>query len=209
MELPKKAEQLLDMVQSYSDLQGSYQVLVPFNDLANKFTTSELELAENFLFKNKIFTIVRTRQMQFGTLSECLDHRDEIIDNPTYQDAEIDFYMHGEWMRDAIKVYELGNVEVSKFLEKESILKIGDKQIELTPSKNEFELCRSLFQHKPNEWVDWSLVYLDMNGGDVSDVTKEKKAIRDTYARLNERIEKETGIKDLFIWRGNSIKRRM
>ncbi len=209
MDIPEKAQELLDMIQNYGDLQASNQVLISFTNLSEKFTTGELELAENFLLKNKILAGAKTREMPTGDLSGCLKRLEEIIDQPTYEEAVIDFHVHSSWKHDGIKVYELGNIQRIKFSEEKAILKIGDKEIELTPSKNEFELCRAMFRHEANEWVDWSEVYAEMNGKDVSDVAKEKKAIRDTYARLNERIKKEVSIKDLFIWRGNSIKRRL
>lgn len=208
MELPKKAKELLEMIQTYSELQGSNLAMIPFKSLAEEFTIDELSLAEDDLYKNNIIKSIKTREMTSASLPSCLKDRDEIINNPEFTEALIDFYEYSEWNQFAIKIYEIGNVESAKFLEQESTLVIGSKKIELTPSLNEFELCRAMFKHKPNEWIDWSEIHLEMNGEDIFDYEKEKRTIYDTYLRLNKRIQQETGIKDYVAWRGKTLKRR-
>lgn len=210
MKLPEKAKELLDMIRTCADLQGSNEVMIPHKDLAEKFSTGEVELAESVLFKNKI--LVRgggMKEMPSGSWSDCLRQREKIMKSPEYKDAIVDFYATSSWTQGAMMIFKLGDVETAKFSEQESVLKIGDKEIELTPSQNEFELCRVMFKHKPNEWVDWSEVYVEMAGVPKSDYAKEKRMVYDACLRINKRIEKETRTKDFFIWKGKTIKRRL
>lgn len=93
----------------------------------------------------------------------------------------------------------------AEFLPKKSALKVGDKLISLPPYKNEFDLCRVMFQSVIGEPVDWSLVYEEMSKKDEPD-EKAKKRIYDACSAVNERLQ-EFGFPELFIWEAKTIRR--
>jgi len=210
MEIPRKAQDLLEMIQTYSELQSSKQVMVTFKSLSEKFTIDELDLAEKFLLKNGFVLGIDTKQMPSLNLSSCIDKREEVLKGPYYKEAEIDLHAFSSWSDDAIRIYNLGNVEIANFFPQESILIIGDKKIKIRPSGNEFELCKVIFKYKVNNWVDWSEVCEEMTGdNEIKEIEKSKRKVYDTCNRLNKRIEKELGIENFIIWEGNTLKRRL
>ena len=99
------------------------------------------------------------------------------------------------------------------FVDHEATLMLGDAVAKLPPTKNEHCLCRAMFKHRVNEYVDWSLPYDEMTGADVNkgyDPSQQEKARRmvyDTTKALNARAKHDLGIDDLFVWQGKTIKR--
>lgn len=95
--------------------------------------------------------------------------------------------------------------------EKVQIL-IGNKNCQLPPYRNEHYFCRAIFQHPINEFVDWSIIYENMDkvpeGINKTESRKEKRAVQDTVYLLNKRIKKVINTEDnLFTWKEKSIKR--
>lgn len=99
------------------------------------------------------------------------------------------------------------------FVDHEAALMLGDVVAKLPPTKNEHCLCRTMFKHRVNEYVDWSLPYEEMVGADINegyDLSRQEKARRmvyDTTKALNARAKQHLGIDDLFVWQGKTIKR--
>ncbi|MFA6295245.1 MAG: hypothetical protein WC666_02350 [Candidatus Paceibacterota bacterium] len=99
--------------------------------------------------------------------------------------------------------------ETVSFNDEQSIIQIGKKTCALPPFKNEHYFCQAMFSHLPNEPVDWSLIYKQMNGNhaDIAD-EKHKRTIQDTMYALNNRIKKTVNTDDaLFTWENRTVKR--
>jgi len=89
---------------------------------------------------------------------------------------------------------------------------VGNKECQLPAYKNEHYFCRAIWQHPVNEFVDWSIVFENMdktlNSGNKKDSTKDKRSIQDTMYNLNKRIKSVIDTDDdLFTWKERSIKR--
>jgi len=94
-----------------------------------------------------------------------------------------------------------------KFLDDEAILQLDNKKCSLPAYKNEHFFCRAIFEYPPNEAIDWSIIYKKMTGKEPEDIEKNQRTVYDTYRTLNERVEKVLEIKELFSWKGKTIKR--
>lgn len=99
---------------------------------------------------------------------------------------------------------------VSKFDKKFSKIIFGNREIHLPSNKNEFNLCRVMFEQEVNDPLDWSVVWNRTEYLDEDFLTEiiNKKRLRDTSNLINNRIKKELGVKkNLFSWKGNAISR--
>ena len=95
------------------------------------------------------------------------------------------------------------------FDDNQAIISIGKRQCALPPYKNEHYFCRAMFAYKPNEPVDWSLIYKLMTGGqeEVADA-KYRRTVQDTMYALNKRVKEIINTDDaLFTWENRTIKR--
>ena len=95
------------------------------------------------------------------------------------------------------------------FNDEESTIAVGKYKCPLPPFKNEHYFCRAMFNHLPNEPVDWSLVYKEMTGGreDIPD-PKNKRTVQDTMYAINNRFKEIINTDDtLFTWENRTIKR--
>lgn len=89
---------------------------------------------------------------------------------------------------------------------------IDNKECQIPPYKNEHYFCRAIFQHPVNEFVDWSIIFENMDkiitSDNKKDAEKEKRSVQDTMYALNKRIKETINTEDdLFIWKEKSIKR--
>jgi hypothetical protein len=89
---------------------------------------------------------------------------------------------------------------------------IGKKECQLPAYKNEHYFCRAIFQHPVNEFVDWSIIFENMdktlNSGNKKDSTKDKRSIQDAMYAINKRIKGVVNTDDdLFAWKDKSVKR--
>jgi hypothetical protein len=99
---------------------------------------------------------------------------------------------------------------VAKFNEKQSMIVFGNKEISLPPTKNEFNLCKAMFEYAVNEPVDWSVVWNAMENLDPGFIPEKsnKKSLRDTSDRVNSRMKETLGLKkSLFTWKNKNISR--
>mgnify|MGYP001615809646 CR=1 FL=1 len=99
---------------------------------------------------------------------------------------------------------------VAVFNEKKSLIILGNKEIILPPTKNEFNLCKVMFTYDVNEPVDWSIVWNAMENIDIDSMPEksDKKSIRDTSDRVNNRIYDVLGFRrNLFTWKNKNISR--
>ncbi len=100
-----------------------------------------------------------------------------------------------------------------KFLDKKAALVMGGKECLLPPYKNEHFLCRAMFKHPKGEPVDWSAAYEEITGYYKDSYGKSPKTkenyhrVYDPVRRINQRVEKDLGIKKLFQWRELTITR--
>lgn len=94
-----------------------------------------------------------------------------------------------------------------EFLDDDALIKLGNKRCQLPPYKNEHFFCRAAFEHPVDEPIDWSIIYEKMTGEEVKDKEKNKRTVYDTLIRINKRVEKILGIKNLFVWGIKTIKR--
>lgn len=97
-----------------------------------------------------------------------------------------------------------------KFVEKESALLFDEKKVQLPPNKNEFALCRIMFDGvSPNEPVSWDEIYEGITGDKPDERANErqKRTVYDTFLRINERIQREVGVQNFFIWEGTTVRR--
>ena len=94
------------------------------------------------------------------------------------------------------------------FEDDEAVIKIGDKKCSLPPYKNEHYFARAMFNRNVNEFVDWSIIYEEMTGGEPANESADKRTVQDTMYRVNNRIKKIIRTEnDLFTWRERAIKR--
>ena len=109
--------------------------------------------------------------------------------------------------------FDKPKIELAKqtilFNDDETNIEIGNQKCALPPYKNEHYLCRAMFQHKPQEFVDWSQVYKAMFGSEeVVGDKNNMRTVQDTMYALNTRIKKVIRTDDnLFTWENHSIKR--
>jgi hypothetical protein len=102
-----------------------------------------------------------------------------------------------------IIINDLEEQESIKFLKKECCLKFGNKKCTLPPYKNEYELCKVVFEYKLNEPIDWSEIAEKMD----EHTPPSKRTMYDTVNRINKRVVKELGIPRLFMFKNHTITR--
>ncbi len=88
---------------------------------------------------------------------------------------------------------------------------IGNKECQLPAYKNEHYFCRAIWQHPVNEFVDWSIVFENMDktlNSNKKGTEKDKRSVQDTLYAVNKRIKDVIHTEDdLFAWKEKSIKR--
>ena len=105
------------------------------------------------------------------------------------------------------EVFSLKDKKV-EFDEVISAIIVEGKKCSLPPAKNEEYFARAIFSREINESVDWSVLYYEMTGSDVADVSKNRKTLMDTVYRLNKRIKRIFKTNDdLISCKDKSIKR--
>lgn len=99
-------------------------------------------------------------------------------------------------------------VDGTSFDDELSQLKIGAQTVPIPSDTDMRYLCKIMFQHKPNEPVDWSIIYEEM-AGEVTDKVKNSRRVRDTMGRTNEKIKKHLNTEESFFeWGEKSVKRK-
>ncbi|EKD86570.1 MAG: hypothetical protein ACD_37C00234G0009 [uncultured bacterium] len=94
------------------------------------------------------------------------------------------------------------------FSENEAVLMINNKVVKLPAYRNEYCLCKVVFERLPNELIDWSLAYEEMTGNaDMGNTETAKRKVYDAVLNLNKRVLKLAGIKDFIIWDNNTLRR--
>lgn len=91
-------------------------------------------------------------------------------------------------------------------------IKINSQIVNLPPQKNEHYFCRAMFQRPEKEFIDWSIIFEDMdkilNSLNKKDAEKDKRMVQDTMYAVNKRIKNVVKTKDdLFTWKEKSIRR--
>lgn len=86
----------------------------------------------------------------------------------------------------------------SEFDSEKSILKIDGHEIEIPPFKNEFYLCKVMFEKEIGQPVSWDEIYEEMTsdpalGTDKIDRQKLKRKLYDTREALHTRIRTQLG----------------
>jgi hypothetical protein len=97
-----------------------------------------------------------------------------------------------------------------EFIDKEAILKIGNRKCQLPPAENEHYLCQVMFRKKKDEFIDWSVIHEEITGDEnlKDDYEKNKRVIYDTQRAVNARLKKDLGTDDdLFTWKDKTLKR--
>lgn len=106
-----------------------------------------------------------------------------------------------------IKKIRLAKVRVD-FNDDEVKIIAGKAECPLPPFKNEHFFCRSMFKHLPKEFIDWSIIYNEMENIEPTDKIKNKRAIQDTMYAVNNRIKDVFPTDDdLFTWKEKSVAR--
>lgn len=99
-----------------------------------------------------------------------------------------------------------------KFDDNKATISIGNTKCQLPPHKNEHFFCRAMFQCPVNEFVDWSIIYENMDKinefNNKEGANKEKRSVQDTMYALNNRVKEVFNTNNnLFTWKNKSIKR--
>jgi hypothetical protein len=95
----------------------------------------------------------------------------------------------------------------------EPSITINEQKVAIPPYKNEHYLCRTMYEYKKDEAIDWSIIWEKMAGYDnTPDKPEAKKedwhTAYDTLRAVNKRIQECVNTKDnLFIWKNKTIKR--
>jgi len=94
------------------------------------------------------------------------------------------------------------------FEDDEAAIYIMGKKCALPPYKNEHDFCRAMFKRPVDKFIDWSVIYEEMTGGDFENSEKDKRIVQDTMYRINKRIKKFCHTdNDLFTWKIKTVKR--
>lgn len=94
-----------------------------------------------------------------------------------------------------------------EFLPEKTALHVGQYVVQLPPYKNEYDLCRVMFQSVVDEPIDWSLIYEEMSKKEESK-EKAKRRVYDACLAVNRRIKEMTGLEDFFIWEIKTVRRK-
>jgi hypothetical protein len=101
-----------------------------------------------------------------------------------------------------------------RYDDNEPAIIIGNQRVPLPPFKNEHYFCRAMFEHLPNESIDWSLIYEKMTGyyeayyGKPLKTRANWRLVYDTMRSVNQRIKEIANTNDnLFTWQEKSVKR--
>ncbi len=177
------------------DFRDENEDTIPKNDLKNGLK----KLAED----EKLFQLKDIR---------CLDKlgrfAGEKIEFEINRERFKKFYK--EHRQDLEQIKQASVIDANKiveFLDDEPALKLGDRKCALPPYKNEHFFCRTAFEYKLNEPIDWSLVYEKMAGEEPKNQEKNKRTVYDTLIAINKRVKEVLGIEQLFKWEGKTIKR--
>ena len=111
----------------------------------------------------------------------------------------------------SLKKISLKSVSITYDDDKANI-QIGRQPVKLPPYKNEHYFCRVLFQRPKEEFIDWSIIFEDMdkvlNSVDKKDSERDKRMVQDTMYAVNNRIKEVANTdEDLFTWKEKSIRR--
>jgi hypothetical protein len=92
------------------------------------------------------------------------------------------------------------------FSEEESAIKNENLNCSLPPYKNEYDLCKVMFEKKIGIPIEWDIVYEKMTGDE--NFENKWRVIYDTMRRLNKRfVESFDTKRELFTWQNKTIKR--
>ena len=113
--------------------------------------------------------------------------------------------------KQALRKIGLKSVQIS-YDDNKPVIKIGEQNVALPPFKNEHYFCRAIFQHPTKEFIDWSIIFENMdkvlNSTNKKDSTRDKRMVQDTMYAINKRIKKIVNTDDdLFSWKEKSIRR--
>lgn len=108
------------------------------------------------------------------------------------------------------------NTKTIKFDEKISSIMVGTQEIILPSYKNEYYLCKVMFENKPKEPISWDIIYDRMtevsriNGGKKpDDIRANWQKVNDTMKHVNNRIKNNIGTDDnLFSWNEKNVIRK-
>ncbi len=93
-----------------------------------------------------------------------------------------------------------------KFLEDKSTIVVGDLECPLLPYKNEFYLCKVMFNQKVNTPISWDFIYKETTGDEGP--KNEWRSVYDTMRKVNKRFMQKFNIDyKLFSWQNKTIKR--
>lgn len=92
-----------------------------------------------------------------------------------------------------------------EFDEKNVQLILGNKSFPLKPSSKEHYVCLVMFRADPDDLVPQSEVLDYISKGTFT--KKVNKMVKDTISRLNQKIKKNLGLDNVFIYTGEHIKR--
>jgi len=99
-----------------------------------------------------------------------------------------------------------------KFLEEKAQIKYGGKTCSLPPYRNEYYLCKMMFEYPAHEPVSWDLIYDRMQGTDIEDPSAKKdkwRVVYDAVRAINGRLKETIGLKNnLFEWQDRTVRRK-
>lgn len=103
----------------------------------------------------------------------------------------------------------LKNKKVS-FNEEFPEIKIGKTTIKLPPNKKEYLFCKAIFKHKKKEAIDWSTIWEDMTGEELTmKEPRNERYVLDAVNAINKRIKKELQTEyKVFLWQEKTISRQ-
>jgi hypothetical protein len=100
------------------------------------------------------------------------------------------------------------------FDDQKSTISANSRVTQIPPFKNEYYLCKVLFDKPVGTPIDWSLLHKEIEGtdplndGSAKETKAQQRKIRDTMDAINERVIKDINTTDkLFTWLSKSVKR--
>jgi len=107
--------------------------------------------------------------------------------------------------RSEIELFVLKKNEID-FDKVRSVLLIGNAKCSLPPYKNEYDLCKVMFEHQTNEPVSWDEVYEEMTEKQPDSHQKNTRTVQDAMYALNKRVQRTFNTGDeLFSWKNKTI----
>lgn len=94
------------------------------------------------------------------------------------------------------------------FNKQKSIIYVGERVCKIIPKKNEYDLCRLMFEKNTNEHVEWTDVAELMTGKNFNllDEKKYKRMVQDTVYSINRNIQRQINTKSsLFSWKNKGV----